>query len=194
MNGSMRTTLVSPPPVEVDSVEENKTDNRIRTDNIYAIQLEEENCKLKNQLSSLLELEICPFFASMMKVLDPLAIKVLSFWFGPDYEGDGGDVAPEQYHLWFGKSAETDLEIHVRFGEQLDRAASGLFDHWCAHPYGTLALVILTDQFSRNIFRNQARGFAYDWKACLCVWEAFEAITHTDKTDVQAFSNKSTHV
>eukprot|EP00581_Thalassiosira_minuscula_P032835 CAMPEP_0183761012 /NCGR_PEP_ID=MMETSP0739-20130205/8144_1 /TAXON_ID=385413 /ORGANISM="Thalassiosira miniscula, Strain CCMP1093" /LENGTH=409 /DNA_ID=CAMNT_0025999077 /DNA_START=30 /DNA_END=1259 /DNA_ORIENTATION=+ len=139
------------------------------------LRLEQENAQLKAQLASLLSMEICPYFADMKDTLDPLAIKILSYWFGPNYRGGGDEVAPEQYHLWFGKSSETDLEIQVRFAEQLDRAASGLFDHWCAHPYGTLALVILMDQFPRNVYRNHARGFAYDWKACLMVWEGLDA-------------------
>lgn len=96
----------------------------------------------------------------------------MSFWFGPIYDGTEGSVAPEQYHLWFGKSEDTDNEIRTRFGHLLDPCADGKFDHWCdQHPLGLVALVILMDQFPRNIFRNSARSFAYDWKANVKVWE-----------------------
>ena len=54
-----------------------------------------------------------------------------------------------------------DAEIAARFGAGID-AAAGRLAHWQATPEGALALLILLDQFPRNIFRNSARAFAAD--------------------------------
>lgn len=134
------------------------------------LELEHENTSLKSQLQTMLHTEVSPYFLERFQhELDPLALKILSFWFGKDY--DGHSVSPEKYMLWFGKSEATDLEIDLAYKGQLDNVVNGLYDHWNEHPYGTLALVILMDQFPRNIFRNNARSFAYDWKACLLARE-----------------------
>lgn len=102
-----------------------------------------------------------------------LARKVLSYWLGAGYNGgDGSDIAAEQYHLWFGKSEETDSEIKALFGGYLVDVADGKFDFWRETPLGAVALVILMDQFPRNIYRNTARSFGYDWKASEITWTA----------------------
>ena len=49
---------------------------------------------------------------------------------------------------------EVDREITERFGELLERARSGELDHWADTPRGRLALIIVLDQFSRNIYRG----------------------------------------
>jgi len=67
--------------------------------------------------------------------------------------------------LWFGKSAETDREIWHRFGVDVVLAAEGHYDHWAAdldHPRLLVALVILIDQFPRNMYRDTARMYACD--------------------------------
>jgi uncharacterized protein (DUF924 family) len=88
---------------------------------------------------------------------------VLSFWFGA--ADPLGNVAPECFDVWFGKDARLDAEIRLRFESLLDKAARGDLDHWIATPRGRLALIILLDQFPRNIYRGQPRAFAYDHKA-----------------------------
>ena len=60
------------------------------------------------------------------------------------------DLPEEAY---FTKDAEFDAQLTERFGEALKSAKSGEFDHWADTVDGALALVILLDQFSRNIFR-----------------------------------------
>ena len=68
--------------------------------------------------------------------------------------------------LWFGKSATTDAEIALRFGTEVLLAERGALDHWAtAHPRALLALVVLLDQFPRNIYRNTPRMYASD-KRC----------------------------
>jgi len=67
--------------------------------------------------------------------------------------------------LWFGKSASTDTEIWRRFGEDVALASQGNYDHWALnpeHPRMFLALIILLDQFRRNMYRNTAEMYASD--------------------------------
>jgi uncharacterized protein (DUF924 family) len=63
---------------------------------------------------------------------------------------------------WFGKDDALDAEIGARFLDDVEAAAAGRLGHWEATPEGALALLILLDQFPRNIFRNSARAFAAD--------------------------------
>ena len=66
---------------------------------------------------------------------------------------------------WFAKDAAFDAEIAEHFGEAHHAAARGEFDHWAADWQGALALLILLDQFPRNLFRGSAHAFATDPKA-----------------------------
>ena len=61
------------------------------------------------------------------------------------------DAGPER---WFAKSDAFDATIRQRFGDIYEQAAAGDRDAWIEEPTGALALVILLDQFPRNIFRN----------------------------------------
>jgi uncharacterized protein (DUF924 family) len=66
---------------------------------------------------------------------------------------------------WFTKNAAFDGELSVRFRDVLARARQGEFDHWAKTPEGALGLVLLLDQFSRNIHRGSPLMFAGDPKA-----------------------------
>jgi uncharacterized protein (DUF924 family) len=86
---------------------------------------------------------------------------VLEFWFGrPGDPGYGG-----HRDEWFRRSDAFDAEIGDRFGALHARAAAGQLDDWIETPRGALALVILLDQFSRNLRRGSAAAFANDAKA-----------------------------
>jgi len=63
---------------------------------------------------------------------------------------------------WFQKDAAFDAEIAARYRASCEAAAAGRLAHWETTPEGALALVILLDQFPRNIFRGSARAFAAD--------------------------------
>ena len=63
---------------------------------------------------------------------------------------------------WFEKNTDFDAEIHRRFFAAHEAAAGGTLRDWEASAQGTLALLLLTDQFPRNMFRGQARAFATD--------------------------------
>jgi uncharacterized protein (DUF924 family) len=63
---------------------------------------------------------------------------------------------------WFNKDTAFDEAIHRRFLETYEAAAAGQLAEWEASREGALALVIVLDQFPRNMFRGQARAFAAD--------------------------------
>lgn len=87
---------------------------------------------------------------------------VLSFWFGD--LGDG-TVIPPQSRLWFEKSDATDEAIRFRFGKVWETAAAGGLIEWEADLASRLALVVVLDQFSRNLWRGSPRAFAQDARA-----------------------------
>lgn len=82
---------------------------------------------------------------------------ILTFWF----EGDPALFRDK----WFKSDTTFDAACRDMFGAALDAARAGAFDSWTATPRGTLALVILLDQFSRNIHRGTPAAFAADPKA-----------------------------
>ncbi len=88
---------------------------------------------------------------------------ILEFWFGP--RSDAQVVDQEQAKKWWTKSEDFDREIETKFLKLLESAAVGELDSWRESARGTLGLVILLDQFSRNVFRNTSRSFAQDAKA-----------------------------
>lgn len=90
--------------------------------------------------------------------LDPHAEAVLKFWFG----SVNGTAKRE---AWFKKDPAFDAEIAKNFGKDYERARDGAYDSWQKLPQGALALVILLDQFPRNMFRDDPRAFATDKKA-----------------------------
>lgn len=66
---------------------------------------------------------------------------------------------------WFAKSDAFDSAIRLKFEPVHLAAARGKYDDWAADAEGALALVILLDQFPRNLFRESAHAFATDGKA-----------------------------
>ncbi len=89
------------------------------------------------------------------------ARKVLDFWFGqPELASYG---KPRQ--VWFVKKPEFDLEMRTRFISDYEQAAAGNLDDWKNSPQSCLALILLLDQFPRNMFRGTPKAFATDWQA-----------------------------
>lgn len=88
---------------------------------------------------------------------------VLDFWFdGCEQDAPHIDARMDR---WFGSDRGLDREIAVRFGELVNRACTGELDHWAGEPRGRLALIILIDQFRRNIHRGTAEAYSNDGKA-----------------------------
>ena len=92
---------------------------------------------------------------------DPRVLAVLDFWFGAPGSPDYGRARK----LWFKKNAAFDALLRERFGALIAAARAGELDAWTATRCGTLALVIVLDQFSRNCHRGSALAFAGDEKA-----------------------------
>lgn len=67
--------------------------------------------------------------------------------------------------MWYKQDDGFDRTIRDRFGTLWDGAAEGACDDWAVGPRGGLALLILLDQFPRNMFRQSARAFATDARA-----------------------------
>jgi uncharacterized protein (DUF924 family) len=88
---------------------------------------------------------------------------VLDFWFGRVDEHGMADSAHSS--RWYKKDPAFDVEIRSRFGALHGAVAAGSRDAWLATPRGRLAAVIVLDQFSRNMFRGDARAFAFDVRA-----------------------------
>jgi uncharacterized protein (DUF924 family) len=92
---------------------------------------------------------------------DLLVQEILDFWFGAPDSADLG----RRLKIWFEENPRFDQEIRRRFGEANRLAAAGALDHLKQTQMGTLALIILLDQFSRNLFRGSPDAFANDAKA-----------------------------
>ena len=94
---------------------------------------------------------------------DPRIAELLTYWIGAPEPTDADALTRQS--LWFTKSAATDAEIGTRFGPLVEEALSGALDGWAQTPRGRWALIILLDQFTRNLFRGTPRSFAGDAQA-----------------------------
>lgn len=86
---------------------------------------------------------------------------ILHFWFDPDHRS-----------LWFAKSDDFDAKIRESFQAIHHQAAQAELWSWRKTPEGRLAEIIILDQFSRNLYRDQAQAFAYDSLALALAQEA----------------------
>ena len=89
--------------------------------------------------------------------------EVLDYWFS-DTDLDSPTL-DSRMDRWFGSSEALDNEIEERFGDLVERASGDELDAWSEQPEGRLALIILLDQFRRNIFRGKPEAFEQDKKA-----------------------------
>jgi uncharacterized protein (DUF924 family) len=85
---------------------------------------------------------------------------ILEFWFG-----HGESVDADHQRRWFVADPAFDQLCVESFAADYAAAAAGQLDEWKHEPRSCLALVILLDQFPRNMFRNTARAFASDTAA-----------------------------
>jgi uncharacterized protein (DUF924 family) len=109
-----------------------------------------------------------------MSPLDPAGstAQILDYWFAT--LDDDAPLDPEIepfrtcYARWYGKTAEVDADVRARFEPLLLRVTQDgarwerELDAWRAVPRGLLALVILLDQFPRNMYRDTSRMYAHD--------------------------------
>lgn len=92
---------------------------------------------------------------------------ILEFWLADGLDGSNASGWPTQElgKRWFGGGAALDEEIKTRFGARVVQALGGGLKAWEHEPLPRLALVILLDQFTRNVFRASAQAFAGDARA-----------------------------
>jgi uncharacterized protein (DUF924 family) len=111
--------------------------------------------------------------------LDARAQAVLEFWLGPT--GSETGQIPERMNDWFGADDDAaqlerrDQLVAARFGELVAAAQRGEHDAWAREPRGRLALILLLDQFPRNIGRGTPAAFASDSKALALTLEGLDA-------------------
>ena len=93
---------------------------------------------------------------------------IIGFWFkeqelsAPQVDG--------RMDIWFGEDPLFDEEIAREFANDVEDASAGKLDHWAHKPRGRLALILLLDQFRRNIYRGKPEAFEKDKAALkLCV-------------------------
>ena len=86
--------------------------------------------------------------------------EVLSFWFGDLREGELPEK--EKQMTWWMKSEEFDDLVRQRFEKYVLLAEKGELSHWLKTPLGTVAFIIVIDQFPRNIYRDTPGAFSRD--------------------------------
>lgn len=102
---------------------------------------------------------------------------ILNFWYGI-----------ENKPKWFIKDSAFDREIAEKFLSYYEEAAKGNLDYWQGSFEGSLALIILLDQFPRNMFREQPKSFATDAKALSITKAIIESGTDKNvQTDYKHF-------
>jgi len=92
--------------------------------------------------------------------MSPRIEEVLGFWFGDCTDDPRRAVARNE--IWFGSAAALDEEIRTRFRVLIESAAASELDNWRVFARGSLALILLLDQFPRHVYRGTPRAFATD--------------------------------
>jgi uncharacterized protein (DUF924 family) len=110
--------------------------------------------------------------------------RVLSFWLEPKPETE--EALAARGRIWFMGGKELDRQIEEQFRGLVEAATRGELDDWAVTPRGRLALLVLLDQFTRNIHRGSPLAFAADGKAVALsaagydakLFEGLDAIDH----------------
>ncbi len=93
---------------------------------------------------------------------------ILEFWFRA--QELSAPQIDRRMDIWFGEDEVFDLECKKNFADDVENASEEKLDHWAHKPLGRLALILVLDQFRRNIYRNTAEAFSKDNIALkLCV-------------------------
>jgi uncharacterized protein (DUF924 family) len=99
-------------------------------------------------------------------------LDVLEFWLGDALQR--GWPSQSRSALWFGGGKEQDAAIARRFGDRVTQALDGGLTEWENDALQRLALVIVLDQFTRNVFRGQGKAFEGDARAQALVGDALQ--------------------
>ncbi len=96
--------------------------------------------------------------------------EVLAFWFGREGEEGYGQFR----EAWFSRDPAFDREIRDRFEDVYEEAVAGKLEAWKEEAQSCLALIVVLDQFPRNMFRGDARMYAADELALAAARHAVE--------------------
>lgn len=99
--------------------------------------------------------------------------EVIEFWFG-DAPAADPDSLRAKIHRWYQGNPEMDAEVSARFGGLVKEAVAGGLREWEGELEKRLALVLLLDQFTRNVFRDSPAMYAGDARAQQLAWETSE--------------------
>ncbi len=100
------------------------------------------------------------------------AEEILRFWFGNPADPQSG--YGQQRQVWFKKDPAFDATIRQRFSADYEQAVSGALEDWRNAPRSCLALVLVLDQFPRNLFRGSGQSFASDRAALATAYHALD--------------------
>lgn len=98
---------------------------------------------------------------------------VLAFWLSP--KPSNPEQLSARYQYWFYGGEPADVAIRERFAADVEQARAGALDAWTQTPRGTLALIILIDQFSRNLYRGTPEAFSCDAKVLALTHAGYDA-------------------
>lgn len=98
-----------------------------------------------------------------VKPVDDRAETILHFWFG--HAEQAALPSTHRTWVWFSQDPVNDAEIKEKFLVDIEAAIAEKYKDWEANPRGCLALVIILDQFPRNVFRNTPKAFEQDRQA-----------------------------
>lgn len=109
--------------------------------------------------------------------MHPQARRIWEFWFDDVIEHP--ELVDARSEFWFCPSPKLDAKIKQTFGADIKRAAAGQLDTWKNTARGYLVLILLLDQFPRNVYRGTAEAFAFDTLALdLCLAGLEEGIDY----------------
>jgi uncharacterized protein (DUF924 family) len=114
---------------------------------------------------------------------------VIDFWFQGMDDKTPLSKDSDIVKFWFARNEATDQEITKRFKPEINKAVSGAYDDWLEEPEGRLALIIIFDQFPRNIYRGTAKAFDYDLIPVHRQF-AYLPLMHSELIEIQEMSLK----
>jgi uncharacterized protein (DUF924 family) len=120
-----------------------------------------------------------------MPALSPIASPedVLTYWF--DGMNQEGVPSPATMDRWFGGTADVDDEIRAGFTSTIEAALAGQLEAWSSTPRGRLALIIVLDQLTRNVYRGTPAAFSGDARAQVHTLAAVDSDEHRQLTSIE---------
>ena len=87
---------------------------------------------------------------------------ILKYWFGKSLSPND-KISKESFMRWYGSGKDIDDEIRNKFGDfMVECLETDKYKHWENDPIGCLCLIIVADQFTRNVYRGTTKAFKYD--------------------------------